>query len=76
MNLSWGTCVHLLRFLIGLPSSQTIEWYLVVESGKRVRAVRKAAKITQEKAAERAGLNSKYLGQIERAENDPLSKQF
>lgn len=39
--------------------------------GKRLRAIRKAAKITQERAAEEAGLNSKYLGQIERGEKRP-----
>jgi transcriptional regulator with XRE-family HTH domain len=39
--------------------------------GKRVRAVRKAAKLTQEKAAEEARLNAKYLGQIERGEKRP-----
>lgn len=39
--------------------------------GKRIRTLRKAAKLTQEKAAEEAHLNSKYLGQIERAEKRP-----
>ena len=39
--------------------------------GKRVRAVRRAAKITQEKAAEEASLNPKYLGEIERGEKKP-----
>jgi transcriptional regulator with XRE-family HTH domain len=39
--------------------------------GKRVRTVRKAAKITQEEAAEAARLNSKYLGEIERGEKRP-----
>ena len=39
--------------------------------GKRVRAIRKAAKITQEKAAEAAHLNPKYLGEIERGEKRP-----
>src|SRR5580692_11258435 len=39
--------------------------------GRRVRAIRKAAKITQEEAAERAHLNSKYLGAIERGEKRP-----
>jgi transcriptional regulator with XRE-family HTH domain len=39
--------------------------------GKRLRTIRKAAKITQEKAAEGAGLNPKYLGQIERGEKRP-----
>lgn len=39
--------------------------------GKRIRTIRKAAKMTQEKAAEEAHLNSKYLGQIERGEKRP-----
>lgn len=39
--------------------------------GKRVRSIRKAAKITQEDAAERARLKSKYLGEIERGEKRP-----
>jgi transcriptional regulator with XRE-family HTH domain len=39
--------------------------------GKRVRTLRKAARITQEKAAEAAHLNSKYLGEIERGEKRP-----
>lgn len=39
--------------------------------GKRVRAIRKAAKVTQEEAAEKAQLNSKYLGEIERGEKRP-----
>ena len=39
--------------------------------GKRVRTIRKAARITQERAAEEAGLNPKYLGQIERGEKRP-----
>jgi transcriptional regulator with XRE-family HTH domain len=39
--------------------------------GKRVRAIRKAARITQENAAEAAHLNPKYLGEIERGEKRP-----
>lgn len=39
--------------------------------GKRVRAIRKTAQITQEEAAERAHLNPKYLGEIERGEKRP-----
>jgi transcriptional regulator with XRE-family HTH domain len=39
--------------------------------GKRVRAIRKAARITQEEAAEAAHLNAKYLGEIERGEKRP-----
>lgn len=39
--------------------------------GKRVRTIRKAAKITQEEAAEASHLNPKYLGEIERGEKRP-----
>jgi transcriptional regulator with XRE-family HTH domain len=39
--------------------------------GRRVRAIRKTAQITQEEAAERAHLNPKYLGEIERGEKRP-----
>jgi len=39
--------------------------------GKRVRAIRKAAHITQEDAAERAHLNPKYVGELERGEKRP-----
>lgn len=39
--------------------------------GKRVRSIRRAAKITQEDAAEKAQLNAKYLGEIERGEKRP-----
>jgi transcriptional regulator with XRE-family HTH domain len=39
--------------------------------GRRLRTVRKAAGLTQEEAAERASLNPKYLGQIERGEKRP-----
>lgn len=39
--------------------------------GKRLRSVRKAATLTQEEAAERASLNPKYSGQIERGEKRP-----
>jgi len=39
--------------------------------GKRLRAVRKSAKFTQESLAEAARLNPKYLGQLERGEKRP-----
>jgi XRE family transcriptional regulator, regulator of sulfur utilization len=39
--------------------------------GKRVKAARRAAKLTQEELAETAHLNPKYLGQIERGEKSP-----
>ncbi len=39
--------------------------------GRRVRAIRKTTQLTQEEAAERAHLNPKYLGEIERGEKRP-----
>lgn len=39
--------------------------------GNRVRAIRRAANITQEDAAERAKIHPKYLGEIERGEKSP-----
>ncbi|MEW6686677.1 MAG: helix-turn-helix transcriptional regulator [Candidatus Edwardsbacteria bacterium] len=39
--------------------------------GKRVRALRKARKMTQEKLSELAEMNPKYIGEIERAETNP-----
>jgi transcriptional regulator with XRE-family HTH domain len=39
--------------------------------GMRLRTIRKTAGITQEEAAEKARLNPKYLGQIERGEKRP-----
>jgi transcriptional regulator with XRE-family HTH domain len=39
--------------------------------GKRVRAIRRAAKYTQENAAEACRLNAKYLGEVERGEKRP-----
>ena len=51
--------------------------YLVVRTipkfckplGETIRTYRKNAKLTQEELAERADLNFKYLGEIERGEN-------
>lgn len=39
--------------------------------GGRLRTIRKAAKISQEDAAEKAHLNAKYLGELERGEKKP-----
>lgn len=39
--------------------------------GQRIRSLRRAARMTQERAAEAARLNAKYLGQIERGEKRP-----
>lgn len=39
--------------------------------GRRLRSIRKAAKITQERIAEEAQINPKYLGELERGEKKP-----
>jgi transcriptional regulator with XRE-family HTH domain len=39
--------------------------------GRRVRAVRKAAKLTQEQAAEKAGITANFLGYVERGTKQP-----
>ena len=41
------------------------------EVGKRVRIIRKAKKLTQEQVGERAELNYKYVGEVERGEVNP-----
>lgn len=43
----------------------------LIALGKRVRDRRKAAKLTQEELAERAGLSANYVGEIERGERNP-----
>ena len=39
--------------------------------GRRVRAIRKAARTSQERVAEQARINPKYLGELERGEKKP-----
>jgi len=39
--------------------------------GKKVRAVREAANISREAAAEKAGITASYLGEVERGEKWP-----
>lgn len=39
--------------------------------GKRVRIIRKARKLTQEQVGEKADLNYKYVGEVERGEVNP-----
>ena len=41
-----------------------------VQVGRRIRALRQARNLTQGQLAERAGLNEKYLGVIERTSRD------
>jgi transcriptional regulator with XRE-family HTH domain len=43
----------------------------LIALGKRIRALRKEAKLTQEELAERAGLSANYVGEIERGERNP-----
>lgn len=42
--------------------------------GKRIRELRRTHKMTIEQLAERAGINDKYLGSIERGEQNPSFK--
>src|SRR5256885_16003968 len=39
--------------------------------GNRIRAIREAANLSREAAAERAGINPNYLGELERGEKWP-----
>lgn len=41
------------------------------EVGKKIRAIRKAKGLTQEKLGEKADLNYKYIGEVERGEVNP-----
>lgn len=43
---------------------------IAIEVGKRIRAYRVSAKLTQEQLAERAGLHPTYIGQLERGEKN------
>ena len=42
--------------------------------GERIRTLRKQKKLTQQTLAEKAGIDPKYMGQIERAETNPSIK--
>jgi transcriptional regulator with XRE-family HTH domain len=42
--------------------------------GRRVRSLRKDEGLTQEELADRAGINYKYLGAVERGEENPSLK--
>lgn len=44
--------------------------------GRRIKALRLRKELTQEALGERAGLNYKYLGAIERGERNPSLKQL
>jgi transcriptional regulator with XRE-family HTH domain len=44
--------------------------------GRRIKALRLRRNLTQEALGERAGLNYKYLGAIERGERNPSVKQL
>lgn len=41
------------------------------EIGSRIKAIRKRENLSQEKLAELAGLNTSYIGQIERGDKNP-----
>jgi transcriptional regulator with XRE-family HTH domain len=44
---------------------------VLVALGKRVRALRKEAKLTQEELAARSGLSTNYVGEVERGQRNP-----
>jgi transcriptional regulator with XRE-family HTH domain len=44
--------------------------------GRRIKALRLRRELTQEALGERAGINYKYLGAIERGERNPSVKQL
>lgn len=44
--------------------------------GRRIRELRKAHKITIEQLSEKTGINDKYLGSIERGEQNPSFKML
>ncbi|MFH0775555.1 MAG: helix-turn-helix transcriptional regulator [bacterium] len=48
-----------------------MEDLLLTELGARIRSLRKAENLSQEKLSERAGLHPTYLAQIERGEVNP-----
>lgn len=48
----------------------------IVAFGKRVREVRKAKGISQEKLAEMAGIDRSYMGNIERGEKNITLKKI
>jgi transcriptional regulator with XRE-family HTH domain len=50
---------------------KTNDDYIKLLLGKRIRRLRKAKKWTQEKLGERAELNYKFLGEIERGKQNP-----
>lgn len=43
----------------------------VVQVGRRIRQIRKAQKISQQELGDRANLNYKYIGGVERGERNP-----
>lgn len=49
---------------------------LYAEIGARMRSLRKALKLTQAQAAEAAGIDASFYGQIERGANIPSLKTF
>lgn len=54
----------------GLPSRRQ-DRREAVEFGRRVRAGRKALRLSQEQLGERAGLHRTYIGHVERGEVNP-----
>jgi len=56
----------------GTATSLTVEKHPdLVALGARIRELRKAASLTQEELASRAGLSTNYVGETERGERNP-----
>lgn len=56
----------------GAATSLPVEKHLdLVTLGTRIRELRKAAELTQEELASRAGLSANYIGETERGERNP-----
>jgi len=52
-----------------------VETIIVIKRlGERIRTLRRKKRLTQQDLAERAGVDPKYIGQIERAETNPTIK--
>lgn len=47
---------------------------LIKQVGERIKQIRKAAKLTQEKLAEKAGLSVEYISRLERGVGQPSFK--
>ncbi len=57
--------------LSGIEDPEYLRGWMLKAIGKNIRNLRLKRKMTQEQVAEMAGINPKYLGEIERGEKNP-----